>query len=113
MTRRSKYGNTRTVVDGISFASKAEAKRYGELKLLERAGEIVHLRLQPEFKLWGRGGTVICKYRADFAYMTIGIDGMMQSETVEDVKGVRTPVYRLKAKMFQDCYGFAITEVPA
>ncbi len=113
MKRRAKYGNTKVVVDGITFDSKAEAKRYGELKLLERGKVIAHLRLQPKFKLWGRGGTVICKYLADFAYMEFNSDGSYSHEVVEDVKGMKTPVYRLKAKLFRDNYGFEITEVTA
>ena len=112
MKRPAKYGNTKVKVDGITFDSKAEARRYGELKMLERAGEVVLLRLQPECKLWGRGGTVICKYRADFAYMRWR-DGKYCDEVVEDVKGMKTPVYRLKAKLFKDNYGFAISEVAA
>ncbi len=108
MKRRSKYGNTKTVVDGITFASKAEAKRYGELKLLERAGEIRNLELQPKFALVGLGATKVCSYRADFSYRYT--NGPL---VVEDVKGMKTPVYRLKAKLFRDNFGFSITEVPA
>ncbi len=108
MTRRNKYGNHKVVVDGISFASKAEAKRYGELKLLERAGEITKLELQPKFALVGIGATKICQYRADFSYQNT--NGPL---VVEDVKGCRTPVYRLKAKLFRDNFGFSITEVSA
>ena len=50
MKRRAKYGNTKVKVDGITFDSKAEARRYGELKLLERAGEITSMELQPTFR---------------------------------------------------------------
>ena len=46
-----KYNNTRPVVDGIKFDSKREAERYKELKLLERAGKISDLILQPRFEL--------------------------------------------------------------
>ena len=107
MTRRNKYGNEKTVVDGITFASKAEARRYGELKLLERGGVIRDLELQPEFKLLGSGLTLVCKYVADFKYIEQGMF------IVEDVKGVRTPAYRIKAKLFRDNFGFSITELPA
>ncbi len=111
MTRRNKYGNAKTVVDGITFDSKAEAKRYGELKLLERGKQIGDLRLQPKFTLFGKGGTKICDYIADFQYVDLcQIEGVT---VVEDVKGVRTPVYRLKAKLFRDNYGFEISEVTA
>ena len=47
----SKYGAIRTTVDGVTFASKAEARRYAELKLLEQAGEIKGLELQPKFDI--------------------------------------------------------------
>ena len=108
MTRRNKYGKIKFTVDGITFASKAEARRYGELKLLVRAGEIQNLELQPKFALVGIGATKICQYRADFAYQHT--NGPL---VVEDVKGMKTPVYRLKAKLFRDNFGFSITEVPA
>ena len=47
----SKYRNRKTTIDGIAFDSKAEARRYAELKLLERAGEIKDLELQPKYRL--------------------------------------------------------------
>lgn len=47
----NKYGNIKTVIDGIKFDSKRESERYLELKLLEKAGEISDLKLQPRFIL--------------------------------------------------------------
>ncbi len=111
MTRRNKYGNHKAVVDGITFASKAEARRYGELKLLVRAGEITKLELQPKFDLFGVGSTKICQYRADFSYQEV--NGPL---VVEDVKSPATSKersYRIKFKLFRDNFGFSITEVPA
>lgn len=97
----NKFRNVPTVVDGIRFASKAEARRYGELKLLERLGEISHLELQPAFKLavdgrpvQFRGGRQ-AKYIADFAYW----DG--EKRVVEDVKGMLTREYLLKKAMVE------------
>ncbi len=114
MARRNKYGNTKTTVDGITFASKAEANRYCELKLLVRAGEITDLELQPRFNLYGMGHTRVCFYRADFQYKEIdGKGGPVLNLVVEDVKGVRTAIFSLKAKLFRDNFGFEITEVPA
>ena len=46
MARRHKYSARPTEVDGIRFDSKAEARRYTELRTLEKAGEISHLELQ-------------------------------------------------------------------
>lgn len=107
----SKYHATKTVVDGIVFDSKREAKRYGELKLLERAGVIKDLQLQVRFELIPAFDVDGKHYRptfyiADFAY----IDAKTDKEIVEDVKGARTDVYRLKAKMFAHKYGVSILE---
>jgi hypothetical protein len=66
--RKSKYAAIPTIVDGIRFASKKEARRYTELKLLERAGEITCLELQPKFPCVVNGKKV-CTYIADFAYL--------------------------------------------
>ena len=113
MTKPSKYRNIRTKVDGITFASKREAKRYTELKLLERAGEISHLELQPRFPLEVEGEK-ICVYVADFQYWdhdserTGALPGRCH---VEDVKGVRTPVYKLKKKLVEALYDVVIEEV--
>lgn len=95
--RRSKFGNVRTEVDGHSFASKAEARRYGELKLLERAGEITHLQLQPSFPLEVQGKK-IGRFTGDFAYVE------HDTCVVEDVKSPATAnntAYRLRKKLFR------------
>jgi len=95
----SKYNARATTIDGIRFASKAEARRYTELKLLQEAGEIDGLELQPSFIIWSTnnyktGKTDRITYIADFKYFQNG------QYIVEDVKGVLTPVYRMKKKMF-------------
>lgn len=110
--RGHKYGAMATVVDGVRFSSKAEARRYQELTLLERAGQIKELELQPKFPLYvahQRGGELhqVCTYIADFRYRE-GPRGVL---VIEDVKGCKTPVYRLKKKMFENQYGLAITEI--
>lgn len=92
--RPSKYRAVKTVVDGLIFASKAEARRYGELKLLEKGGYIRQLELQPEF-VFALDGKPIFKYIADFRYF----EGL--SRVVEDVKGMQTPVFRLKRKLIE------------
>ena len=104
MTYR-KYRNVKTMLDGITFDSKREAARYAELKVLERAGIITDLELQPEIRL-DVNGTVIGKYRGDFRYQSDG-------ETIlEDVKSqpTKTPLYRLKKKIL-GTLGITITEV--
>lgn len=92
-----KFGNVPTVTDGRKFSSKAEAKRYSELKLLERAGQIKHLQCQPKFPL-SVNNRHICAYIADFQY----VEG--RKAVIEDVKGFRTPDYRIKAKLFMALY---------
>lgn len=102
----SKYRSKKTVVDDITFDSIKEAKRYTELKLLEKAGEISHLELQPRFILQIAGKPITydsgrkAEYRADFAYF----DG--QKRIVEDVKSsaTKTDVYKLKKALVQAIY---------
>jgi hypothetical protein len=110
MRAPSKYGAVRTVVDGVSFASKKEARRYSELKLLQRAGEIAELRLQPRYPLVVNG-LKVCTYVGDFAYHPTFQGATMAQEVVEDAKGFKTPEYKLKAKLFQALQGFPIREV--
>ncbi len=104
--RNSKHHAVRTEIDGIVFDSKHEAKRYQELRLLERAGEIINLRLQAPYILIDKSkyGRAI-KYIADFVYEHNGIT------VVEDAKGVKTPVYCLKKRMMAERYGIEIQEV--
>jgi dsDNA-binding SOS-regulon protein len=111
-TRRHKYGAQRTEVDGVKFSSKAEARRYQELRLLEKAGEVKELELQPKFPLHApqRGSSQhekVSTYIADFRYRR-GPKGVL---VIEDVKGMRTPLYRLKKKWMEVQYGLKITEV--
>lgn len=108
-----KYHNRKTVVDGITFDSAAEAGRYTELKLLERAGKIKDLRLQPKFELipaFQKNGKKYRKttYIADFSYF----DNESMKNVVEDVKGVKTQVFALKKKLFEYRYpDLTLTEV--
>ncbi len=102
--KKPKYGNSWVEVDGIKFQSKREAARWGVLKLMEQAGEIQNLRRQVRFPIV-INGQKICVYVADFQYEH-------GSETiVEDAKGCRTDVYKLKNKLLKACNGIIITEV--
>jgi hypothetical protein len=105
-----KFNAVRTEIDGISFASKAEAKRYGELKMLEKAGEICCLELQPRFDLVVNDVSV-GRYVADFRYKIPRACGHHKGVVVEDVKGFRTETYRLKKKLVEAQYGITITEI--
>lgn len=104
--RPHKYGAKKTTVEGIAFASAAEGARYGELCLLERAGAIAELQLQPSYELQpafiDQAGRRVRKieYRADFAY----IDVETSMQVAEDVKGVETAIFKLKAKLFKRTY---------
>ncbi len=102
----SKYKNHKVEVDGVTFASKAEASRYASLKLLVRVGGIEGLELQPRFPLVVNG-VKVATYVADFRYRVAATGEVV----VEDVKGVRTPVYRLKKKLLEALSGTKITEV--
>ena len=110
----NKYRNRKVNIDGIWFDSVREGRRYTELKLLLRGGYIKDLRLQVPYELLPNQkdstGKVIerrVRYIADFVYFDItkGI------EVVEDAKGVRTDLYKLKKKMMLDKYGIQIKEV--
>lgn len=104
---RSKY-NAQPVYleDGLRFDSKKEAARWNQLVLLERAGVIQGLRRQVPFVLIDKSthGRAI-KYVADFSYMQDGV------EIVEDAKGYRTEVYKLKRRMMAERYGIIVKEV--
>ena len=80
------------IIDGICFASRAEAGRYCELKMKADRGEIECFSRQPIYELYAG-----IKYIADFQYIPKGY----AFTTVEDVKGVETPVFRLKMKMMR------------
>lgn len=122
MARYRKFGSVMTTVDGIKFRSKAEAYRYGELKMMEKAGLIRSLQLQPAYVLSVENGCYpdergrqidLGKYVADFRYERFQWPGKSKEcETViEDVKGFKTPLYRWKKKHVEAQYGITVTEV--
>jgi hypothetical protein len=99
--KKSKYGNKKTEVDGITFHSKKEAARYGILKMLESRGIIRDLRLQVPFQI-KINGFLVCTYFADFVYMEEG------RQVVEDSKGVKTKDFILKQKLMRAVKGIEI-----
>ena len=102
----SKYKNVKTTLDGIAFDSKKEGARYGELMWLAKAGAIQDLRLQVPFELIPKqAGERAVRYIADFVYTENG------KMIVEDVKGVRTDVYKIKKKLMLAVHGIRIREV--
>jgi hypothetical protein len=100
MRNGNKYGAKKVQQDGYVFDSLAEAARYRELCLLVRAGRISNLKVHPRFTLQrafeDRAGHKhrAIYYEADFGYLENGV------ETIEDVKGVETPAFKLKMKLF-------------
>lgn len=106
MSRSSKYNAIKTEIDGFLFDSRREAIRYAELKNLEQVGEIADLELQPVFPCV-INDKPICKYIADFRYTSVKRGNVV----IEDAKGFKTPVYRLKKKMVEAIYNIIIIEV--
>lgn len=109
----SKYNSRKTVVDGITFDSKKEAKRYVKLKKMEQEGLIRDLHLQVPFELVPSFYIFVdgkkkkrrnIRYIADFVYFE------NDKEVVEDVKGRKTDIYKLKKKLFEYKYHMTIKE---
>lgn len=105
--RKGRYGVNKIEIDGIVFDSPAEGRRYGILKSEEKLGKIQNLRFQVDYP-YKENGIHCFVYRSDFNY-TIVETG---EEVVEDVKGFRTDVYRLKKKLIEARYGIVISEWP-
>ena len=110
----SKIANKPCLVDGIRFHSRKEARRYRELMLLQKAGLISNLILQPKYKLAVGNRPILLKsdrYKngrqvtaiMDFAYIDEG-----GQEVVEDVKGIDTPISRLKRAIVEAQYGVVV-----
>jgi len=104
----AKFKNQPTTVDGIRFASKAEARRYQELCLLCKAGKVKSLTRQTRWPLTIKG-ELICTYVSDFEYF----DNEKETWVVEDVKGFATPLFQIKAKLMRALYRITIVEIHA
>lgn len=103
--RRNKYSNVRTVIDGITFDSKAEARHYCVLKAMENSGLIKMFTRQVRFII-ATVGKRTRSYIADFVIT-------LNDNTVEvhDVKGFKTPVYQLKKFLMEEKHGIKIIEI--
>lgn len=118
---KSKYGNKKITVDGVTYDSQKELNRYTELRLMERYGKISNLQRQVKFMLipaqyepdtvGKRGGVKRgkliereCSYVADFVYTEDG------KQVVEDTKGFRTADYKIKRKLMLYVHGIRIKE---
>ena len=107
--RKNKYNAKKVVIDGITFDSQMESRRYLQLKLLEKARIVHGLEIHPKIKLMVNG-VYIGDYVGDFSYL----DSETGEDVLEDVKtpATATPVYKLKRKILETL-GIYITEVTA
>lgn len=127
--KRSKYGAKKVTIDGITFDSKKEGRRYQELVLLQKSGNISNLQRQVKYilipaqyeqtnEVYKQGknkgqlkkGKLLereCTYIADFVYF----DRDKQETVVEDSKGMRTKDYIIKRKLMLERHGIRIREV--
>ena len=113
---QGKYRNQKVEIDGIKFDSKKEGERYRQLKMMEAAGKITDLELQPVFVLApaitikGRGKPAL-RYVADFSYLDWSGGQQAPEFVVEDVKGMLTDVYKIKRHLMKSVCEIEIQEV--
>jgi dsDNA-binding SOS-regulon protein len=98
---RHKFNAVRCEEDGIKFASKKERKRYQELKILQLSGDVSFFLRQTPIHLLG-GTKYVCDYQVFWSNGEV---------TFEDVKGMRTPMYKVKKREVEAKYPFIITEI--
>jgi len=102
--RPSKYKAVALVVEGIRFASKLEARRYEELRLMERLGGIEQLRIHPHYDLEVNRVKIGRGYTADFAYY----DCDLGRTVVEDVKGISPRDWPLRRDLMLALHGIRV-----
>lgn len=98
----------RRTMDGVVFASQKEMKRYAELKILVRAGEITELALQPKFEI-DANGEHYCTYTADFSY--IEKDGTVVVEEVKSTGTAKDAAYKLRKRAAEIAFGITVREI--
>lgn len=99
--KRAKFGNIKTVIDGMTFDSKGESQRYLVLKARQEAGEISDLQRQTSYRIT-INGVKVCDYRPDFEYVLED-----RTHIVEDFKSPATitPTFRIKVKLMKAVHG--------
>lgn len=103
---RTKYNAKKVKLDGYTFDSKAEAKRYSELCLLRKVRAIDQFEIHPKFPIV-INGVKVCTVILDFQYW----DESLRTTVYEDVKGVDTPMSRLKRKLLKVVRGIDVTVI--
>ncbi|MEW6212721.1 MAG: DUF1064 domain-containing protein [Acidobacteriota bacterium] len=101
----SKFKNRHVRLDGYTFDSQREADRYGELILLAKAGKISRLLIHERHPITVNGHLVAI-YESDFTYLN-----EHGRKVIEDVKGVRTEVYKIKRALMKATLGIEIVEI--
>ena len=106
--KRGKYGNKKTTIDGITFDSKKEAEHYQALKILKKLGEVKSFQMQVKYQLLPAFPKVqrAMIYIADFVVFLP--DGTIE---VQDVKGRKTEVYKIKKKLMYYFHKIKIKEI--
>jgi len=110
-SRRNKFSARRTTINGLHFDSQKEAHRYLILKDEERCGLVTHLERQVKFPI-EVNRVFICNYIADFVYNRRTVENGRQiiTRVIEDTKGFRTPLYKLKRQLMKAVYKVTIYE---
>lgn len=107
-SKKTKYKNKIQTIENIKFHSRKEASRYTDLKIMERMNLIKDLRLQVSYKFPIKyDSNRAITYIADFVYY----DLQEKKEIVEDVKGFKTDVYKIKKALMQHFYEITIKEI--
>lgn len=99
----NKYNAKKITIGGIVFDSEKEGKRYGELRMLERGGEISDLKIHPRYSI-EINGIYICYVELDFEYYSTRLN----TKVYEDSKGLDNPLSKLKRKLVEARYGIKV-----
>ena len=111
--KQSKYRNRKVTVDGVTFDSAGEQRRYADLCMLQAEGRIADLKqgvtfiLAPACDLGGKSKKPALRYRADFTYME---DGVLVVEDFKSPATLANPVYRIKKHLMMTVHGILIRE---
>jgi hypothetical protein len=97
--KANKYGAKKTAFNGRVYDSKHEAGVAADIELLVKSGEVVKVEPQRTFNLYGKNGARICTHRPDF--LLSFKDGHQE---IWEAKGMATPIWNLKLKLFTDNY---------